>query len=141
MGYDLHITRAKFHYQNQGAWITADEWLQYIEQDPELTLAGYNGDYFALWSGKSGYPDPWLDWFEGNIYTKNPDDPLINKMVDIAKKLSAQAQGDDGEIYTGGGQSSSSPRPNLMRQPLARGNRGFEGYLVARHNYADKRAC
>jgi hypothetical protein len=111
MGYDLHITRAKFHFQNEGAWITADEWLRYVDQDPELTLAPDNGDYFALWSGKSEYPDPWLDWSEGNIYTKNPDDPLIDKMVEIAKKLNAKAQGDDGEIYTGGGSKQFLPPP------------------------------
>jgi hypothetical protein len=61
MGYDLHITRAKFHFENEGAWITAEEWLRNVEEDPELKLAGYNGDYFALWSGTSVYPDPWLD--------------------------------------------------------------------------------
>ena len=111
MGYDLHITRP------EGAWITAAEWLQYVEQDPELKLAGYNGDYFALWSGKSEYPDPWLDWFAGNIYTKNPDDPLIDKMVEIAKKLNAKVQGGDGEIYTGGGSKNFLPPPEPDAPP------------------------
>lgn len=109
MGYDLHITRAKYHFDNAGHWITAEEWLRYVEQDPDLKLAGYNGDYFALWSGKSEYPDPWLDWFEGNIYTKSPDDPLIDKMVEIAKKLNAKVQGDDGEVYLGGGAKNILP--------------------------------
>jgi hypothetical protein len=117
MGYDFHITRAKFHVENEGAWITADEWLRYVEQDPELKLAGYNGDYFALWSGKSEYPDPWLDWFEGNIHTKNPDDPLIDKMVEIAKKLNAKVQGDDGEIYIGGGSKNFLPPPEPDAPP------------------------
>lgn len=117
MGYDLHITRAKFHFENDGARITADEWLRYVEEDPELTLAGYNGDYFALWSGKSKYPDPWLDWFDGNIYTKNPDDPLIDKMVEIARKLNGTVQGDDGEIYTGGGSKHFLPPPQPDPDP------------------------
>jgi hypothetical protein len=104
MGYNLYITRATFHFENDGKWITADEWLRYIDEDPELTLAGYNGDYFALWSGNSEYPDPWFDWFEGNISTKNPDDAMIDKMVSIAKKLDGKVQGDDGEIYIGGGE-------------------------------------
>lgn len=68
-----------------------------------------NGDYFALWSGKSECPDPWFDWFEGNIYTKNPDDPLIDKAVEIAKNLDARVQGDDGEIYIGGGSKNFLP--------------------------------
>jgi hypothetical protein len=120
MGYDLHITRAKFHFENEGAWITADEWLRYVEEDPELKLAGYNGDYHALWSGKSEYPDPWLDWFNGNIYTKNPDDPLIDKMVEIAKELKAKVQGDDGEIYIGGGSKNFLPPPEPDAPPPSR---------------------
>src|SRR5688572_25919427 len=102
MGYNLYITRAKWHHQNEGVWITADEWLRYVERDPELELGGYNGDYFALWSGKSEHLDPWLDWSRGNIYSKNPDDAIVDKMVAMAKELSAKVQGDDGEIYTGG---------------------------------------
>lgn len=112
MGYNLHITRAKFHYRNDNQWITAEEWLRYVEQDPELRLAGYNGDYFAIWSGPSSLPDPWLDWFEGNIYTKNPDDALIDKMVQIAKKLGAVVQGDDCEVYIGGGSRSFLSPPH-----------------------------
>lgn len=53
----------------------------------------------ARWTGKCAYPDPWLDWFQGNVYTKNPDEALILKMVRIAKELNGQVQGDDGEIY------------------------------------------
>jgi hypothetical protein len=111
MGYNLYITRAKWHYQNEGYWIPADEWLRYVERDPELQLAGYNGDYFALWNGKSEYPDPWLDWARGNIYSKSPDDAIIGKMVAIAKDLGAKVQGDDGEVYTGGGPGNCLPPP------------------------------
>jgi hypothetical protein len=42
-----------------------------------------------------------LDWDAGNIYTKNPDNPMIKKMVQIAHRLNAIVQGDDGEGYTG----------------------------------------
>lgn len=118
MGYDLYITRAEFNAQNEGAWISSSEWLQYIEQDPELKLAGHNGDYFAIWSGKSEHTDPWLNWFEGNIYTKNPDGPLIEKMVEIASKLGATVQGEEGEIYTSGSTTNipTSPKPSARRQ-------------------------
>ena len=100
MGYDLHITRADDWGDNVGHQITADEWLQLVAEDPELRLADYNGPYFALWSGRSKYPDPWLDWLAGNIYSKNPDKALVQKMLQIAIRLGARVQGDDGEFYT-----------------------------------------
>ena len=101
MGYDLHITRAKFHATNEGHEIPAEEWLRYIESDPELKLVPESGQYFAQWSGKSKYPDPWFDWFMGNIDTKNPDKAIVGKMLQIAERLGggARVQGDDGEFY------------------------------------------
>ena len=100
MGYDLHIVRGADRYDNPAHQITADEWLRYIESDPELTLANYNEPYFALWSGQSKYPDPWLDWCGGAIYSKNPDGAIIAKMLQVAGRLGAQVRGDDNEIYT-----------------------------------------
>ncbi|HRI16565.1 MAG TPA: hypothetical protein PLX89_26530 [Verrucomicrobiota bacterium] len=99
MGYELHITRAEFHANNAGHVITADEWLRYVQSDPELRLSPDGGKYFAVWSGKSKYPDPWFDWFNGNISTKNPDKASAGKMLQIAQALGAQVQGDDGEVY------------------------------------------
>ena len=99
MGYDLHITRAKNWAENEGAKIRAEEWLQLVEADPELSLAADNGDYFALWTGPSSYPDPWFDWWEGNVMTKNPDPPIVAKMIELAQRLGGRVQGDDGETY------------------------------------------
>ena len=99
MGYDLHITRKEHWADEDGPAVASEEWLRVVEEDPELRPAGENGPYFAIWSGPSEYDDPWLDWFEGNVYTKNPDPPLIRKMVAIADRLGAKVQGDDGETY------------------------------------------
>lgn len=99
MGYDLHITRAEHWIDNQGEEITSAEWVQYVTNDPELSFAGVNGEFFTDWKGKSKYPEPWFDWYKGNIYTKNPDKPIVAKMLAIAKDLGARVQGDDGEFY------------------------------------------
>ena len=99
MGYELHITRAEFHASNEGHEITADEWMRYVQSDPELCPFPENGEYFVQWSGKSKYPDPWFDWFAGNISTKNPDKAIVGKMLKIAQSLGARVQGDDGEFY------------------------------------------
>lgn len=99
MGYDLHITRAEHLSENKEHLITAEEWLAIIASDDELTLDINNGPYFANWSGSSIYESPWFDWYEGDIYTKHPDQAMLEKMLQIANKLGATVQGDDGEHY------------------------------------------
>jgi hypothetical protein len=113
VGYDLHITRRK-NWAGAGSDITVEEWLAFVEKDSEFLLFPADGPYFARWNGKSKYPDPWLDWREGNIYTKNPDEALIDKMVEIARQLNAQVQGDDGEIYQDAHRPPIYPPPSLL---------------------------
>jgi hypothetical protein len=103
MGYDLHITRAEHWYDGQAA-ISADEWLACVATDPELELAGFNGPYFALWSGPSRPEEPWFDWSRGRIHTKNPDPAMVGKALRIAERLGARVVGDDGEVYLADGQ-------------------------------------
>ncbi len=100
MGYDFHITRAENWAENEGLEIEPSEWHDVIERDPELRLAGYNGPHFAIWEGQSEDDEAWLDWCDGNLTTKNPDDALLHKMLQIAGTLGAMVQGDDGETYT-----------------------------------------
>ncbi len=104
MGYDLYITRARHWTDSEANPITAAEWCALVKSDDELTITGIQGEYFAVWDGESQFEEPWLDWQDGRIFTKNPDEPLIEKMVAIAKVLNATVQGDDGEIYLEGGQ-------------------------------------
>lgn len=98
MGYDLHITRRK-DWAADGDAITAEEWRAYVRGDKELTLTGTNGPSHAVWRGPAANPEQWLDWSSGQIFTKNPEPPLIDKMIAIAAALEATVQGDDGEIY------------------------------------------
>ena len=105
MGYDLHITRAKHWVDSEDSPITAGEWIALVRGDDDLTITGMQGEYFAVWNGDSEHEEPWLDWQAGRVFTKNPNEPLIEKMVAIARLLSATVQGDDGEIYLGGGQT------------------------------------
>lgn len=113
MGYDLHITRRK-DWSRTGNDIRAEEWLAYARKDPELLLTSQDGPYFARWNGPSKYPDPWLDWRNGYIYSKNPDETLIDKMVAIANDLSALVQGDDGEIYHSGSEPPVQPKRSFV---------------------------
>jgi hypothetical protein len=130
MGYDIHITRRKF-WADKGRDITAEEWLTYIRRDSELHLRPQSGRYFAEWSGGS-----WLDWSHGEIFSKNPHDALVMKMVAMAKQFDAVVQGDDGEIYDGSGSPyqpqislgsriagwfkklRAKPKPKIEQKPL-----------------------
>jgi hypothetical protein len=99
MGYDIHITRAENWAENISFEITAQEWLEIIKGDPELIPFPENGEYFVIWRGANKYPDTWFNWNQGNIFTKYPDKATFMKLYQIAQKLNAQVQGDDGEIY------------------------------------------
>lgn len=118
MGYDLHITRAEHWAENRNAYITADEWSRLVGSDTELTPDPRNGPHFVVWSGPSEYDEPWFDWSDGNIYAKYPDAPMLGKMLQIAARLSARVQGDDGEVYTRI-EDHPGPTPQSRHQPEA----------------------
>ena len=99
MGYDLHITRAKYWAENENHKISAEDWLSIVANDDELTLDTNNGPYLANWSGPSSYDQAWFDWFEGDVFSKNPDRAIFEKMLHLAKQLKGKVQGDDGELY------------------------------------------
>jgi hypothetical protein len=105
VGYDIHITRSRdWSDIPPDKQITGQEWLHYVAKDPQLKLAGYNGEYFAIWSGKSRHGEAWFDWSRGRVHTKNPDPAVLAKAIEIARALGARVIGDEGETYLPGGQ-------------------------------------
>jgi hypothetical protein len=100
MGWEVHATRATHWADSSEAPITTEEWLRIVAADPELNIDDQNGPYLAVWSGPCSYPEgSWFDWNNGQIHTKNPDRAILSKLLEIASKLEAVVQGDDGEIY------------------------------------------
>lgn len=120
MAYEFHITRREY-WEDDGPAITADEWLQYVKNDPELKIIEANGRHFVHWTGPSKLSEPWLDWLDGEIFTEDPDKALVDKMIAIAQNLKAEVQGDDGEAYADSsdvpdpGESDSSAKPFWKR--------------------------
>ncbi len=99
MGYDLHITRSEdFWADNDDAPITRDEWLAVASADPDLFPMPENGNSFFAFGDRED-PRSWFDWFEGDVFTKNPDRETLQKMLELAERLQARVQGDDGEVY------------------------------------------
>jgi len=114
MGYDLHITRRNdwSNDEEQSVDISLGEWLDHIDNDPDLKLSdAYRikvpgsetesqvAPGFCDWTGHSSNKELWFDYSYGCISTKNPDDETIKKMLSISKALNAKVQGDDGEVY------------------------------------------
>ena len=105
MGYNLHITR-KEDWSDEGDSneIKLTEWTDYIRSDNEMQLEDkawattdngdevtYHNNGLAIWTSysKNGFDDnyAWFDLRGGNVTVKNPDNEIINKMIDIAGRL------------------------------------------------------
>lgn len=99
MGWELHIVRTENWFDSSNNPISSDEWLQIINDDEELSVDKTKGDFFAVWSGQSEHDEPWLEWNDGRISTKHPDEALYCKMLLIAKKLNAVVVDEDDHKY------------------------------------------
>lgn len=100
MGYDIHITRSENWGDENGKKISLEEWLRYVESDPEVQRDPLNSPTDFLYVAHPEEPSPlWWHAGYGEIYTKDPDDATVRKMFAIASKLGAKVQGDEGELY------------------------------------------
>lgn len=99
MGWELHIVRTENWFDSASNPIRSEEWMKLINDDEELSLDKINGGYIAIWSGHSQPGEAWLDWEDGRIYTKHPNEDLYCKMLQIANKLDAVVVDDDDHKY------------------------------------------
>ncbi|QXE38703.1 hypothetical protein KQY30_35275 [Streptomyces sp. GMY02] len=114
MGYDVHVTRRTPWWEEEGELITTQEWAAVVAADADLEMVrvaqasphGQDGmEYRHEWLAQMvTHPErdtqgAWLDWREGRIVVKNPDEILLKKMREIGGVLGARVQGDDCEYY------------------------------------------
>ncbi|MCO7557250.1 hypothetical protein [Metapseudomonas otitidis] len=98
-GYDLHITKKDFWADESGPCISREEWSNYVKTDNEIQRDDKNSiDDFLVSLELEKFPI-WYNPELCEIYTKDPSENAINKLVKISKILGAKVQGDDGEIY------------------------------------------
>lgn len=99
MGYDFHITRKDHWADEEGAEIALEEWIQYAQSDVEIEADPDNpGAENRLVSLPEGVWPLWWDG-AGELLSKNPERPMIRKLIAIAAALNARVLGDDGENY------------------------------------------
>ena len=123
MGYDVHITRAEEWYDSAETPITLEEWVAYAESDPDLQRNPENGE--AFFDLRVGADEAWLDWSDGDILTKNPTEPVIAKMAQVATALGANVQGDEGERYGPDGRIIPDENWDAEGRPRFRQKRGL----------------
>ena len=107
MGYELQITRAEDWTRSQEQPIEKEEWLALIRSDPEFQL-NPRFDHISNWRQGgwvlSGEDEGELTavlfrWQKGCLRVEVTDRPTLKKMLELALKLGARVQGEDGEIY------------------------------------------
>jgi hypothetical protein len=114
MGYDIHITRALHWTDSESVPITLDEWKEYVASDAEMRMDGfaeaattagetirYENEGLAVWLPAASHDrgGGWMDYRNGRIVVKYPDDEMLAKMKRIAAVFNASIMGDEGELY------------------------------------------
>ena len=126
MGYNLYVTRANEWFEAETAPITLEEWLEFVEADPEMRLDGYAEAKFpkgevlriddpgmAVWVGHPRHDQDYLCWIwhsAGRVEAKNPDPETRQQLYRIAESFGAKVQGEDGELYDAQGEMIPLPR-------------------------------
>ncbi|MFD8597880.1 hypothetical protein ACFV1L_23025 [Kitasatospora sp. NPDC059646] len=103
MGYDIHLTRRRYWFDEDGPEIGFDEWRAAVDADPELVVAFYGPAAGGQWWAELPDPDaPYpegMEWRGARASAKHPSTRLLVRMYAVAQRLGARVQGDDGEYY------------------------------------------
>lgn len=99
MGLDVYITRATHHFDGAQVPIVEGDWRAIIENDPDLSAPDAALPSYAVWVGSSRSKPQWIDWANGNLFTRNPSPGLLRKLFEVAEMLSAGLQDGGGRPY------------------------------------------
>ncbi len=112
MGYDIHIHR-RLTWTDGDKDITTEEWNRLIDEDPELEhteeveipldggIFSYrlNNASLSKWTKFTTKEVFWFTYHKGRITIKYNKEEVLLKAIEVAKKLNAKVQGDEGEVY------------------------------------------
>jgi hypothetical protein len=113
MAYRVHITRADRWSESDSHPITLEEWIAHARSDPELRFEGGAAEVASPRGEKIRMQDPgrtlwscprigasvWFHCRGGKVSVRSPDRNTLMKMFQIATRLRARVQGDEGETY------------------------------------------
>ncbi len=125
MGYEVYITLKEAWFDEEGDAISLDDWLAYVEQDPDMRADGYaeartpdghtirlEDPGIAVWTAYSGHDDDgnkaWFMHREDCVSVKNPDAEIRRKMHAVATSLGGTLQGEEGEAYGADGEAADA---------------------------------
>lgn len=119
MPFELHATRAKRWFDNEGFEITTEEWRAIVAEDDELSVpapheAFVGSGELTRWDGHPDGEPRWLWLHEGTLSIRDPDEITIEKLAELAARLGAMVQSDDGEPFVPA--SSRAPRRGVVRR-------------------------
>ncbi len=96
---DVYITRAAHHFDGAQVPIAEGDWRAIVENDPDLRAPDEAYPSYAVWSGTAPGGSHWIDWANGNLFTRTPNDLVLGKLLELAELLGARVQGYRGESY------------------------------------------
>lgn len=113
MGYDIHITRRCDWSGDRGRAISPEEWSRIAGRDSSLRHAPEHGAHFYEFDEGGG----WFDLSGGRVFSKDPSEATLGKAHELAVKLRAKVQGDDGEVYLPNGERVGNNVRVVVRYP------------------------
>jgi len=120
MPIEIHATRAKRWFENEGCEIAPGEWRALVAADPELSVPATHealaaGGELARWDAHPDGEPRWLWLHDGTVSIRDPDEITIEKLAELAARLGAAVQGDDGEPLAVALRSARRRRDRLRR--------------------------
>ena len=107
MSIHVYLTRRWNPIVDEKPDITEEEWREVAAADGFFTPAGdrelrdarLKSPSILIWTGHPDGLEAWFSWTNGQIDVRNPDEPMIAKMMALAPKLSARVVSEMGEIF------------------------------------------
>lgn len=103
----VYLTRRLNPTLDEEPHIGEAEWLAVATADGSFRAAsdlereqtGLRRPSILIWTGHPDGDEAWFSWTSGQIDVRNPDEPMIAKMMTLAPKLGAHVISEMGEVF------------------------------------------